>query len=334
LAPTGADQTRWAQQVKVLPATPIVGHVLARHAQHSIETLHSELQSTHAHKRSIIVPITIPNEFVRYLNSAQKRSLGPHDDNASGIDFAMRTIGRKFDKKMKVAGGEVRGVSGVDDDRVADGDEGVDEDDGSASEDEPVVGPPKTDMPVDKMLDPSLMSASQLQQVFGDRAADLSSVFFQHSTRIAAPAEFLPRASFFMWRPSDRAGLRRYAKGQAREAESSSIRVCGSRYMCEDGTVDGARAIESNQVHPSVYISALRSSLASSNLALNQNEVLVDLTGGTPEIVIAAIVVGFKKVFFVGDDNEHVMMQLPVQDEQVDWTQCPPAVMGHGSPQA
>jgi cysteinyl-tRNA synthetase len=65
------------ENLKQLPATPIVGHVLIRPALHSIEGLSQELQGTHAHKRSIIVPIAIPAEFSRYLSSGQRRSSGP-----------------------------------------------------------------------------------------------------------------------------------------------------------------------------------------------------------------------------------------------------------------
>ena len=93
-APPVGEQKNWAAQIKQLPATPVVGHVLVlvRPAMYSIETLNLELQNTHAHKRSITVPIAIPAEFCT-LN-------GPHDDS-SGIDFVMRTIGRKLDKKEK-----------------------------------------------------------------------------------------------------------------------------------------------------------------------------------------------------------------------------------------
>ena len=279
-APPVGEQKNWATQIKQLPATPVVGHVLVRPATYSIETLNVELQHTHAHKRSITVPIAIPAEFARYLSSGARRAHGPHDD-ASGIDFVMRTIGKKIEKKEKDGVCDVPAVMDSD------------EDSSEASEDE-VLGECKSgaDTAFERMVDPSLLSTSQLRAIFGERVADLDGVFFQHSTRIAATAEFLPRSGCFQWRPSERAGLRRYCKGQ---------------------------------VHPSVYVSALRSALASSNVPLSQNEVLVDLTGGTPEVVVAAIVVGFKKVIYIGDEKgeEQTMMQMPVQGEPVDWIECP-----------
>ena len=280
LAPTAADQKAWALQVKQLPATPIVGHALVKPALHSMETLNQELQSTHSHKRSIIAPIAIPSEYLRYLASAG-RSLGPHDEEASGIDFVMRTIGRKFEKKEEGEQATVEDTVDAAEDE-AESDEG-EEAEGSTESAEATKN-------FERMVDPSLLSPAQLEAIFGDRAADLSGVFFQHSTRIAERAEFFPRTAGFTWRPTDRSHPRRYCKGQ---------------------------------VHPSAYISALRSALSSSNMPLSQNEVLVDLTGGAPEAIVAAVVVGYKKIFYVGDDNEHTMMQFPTPDETVDWTQCP-----------
>lgn len=276
-------------QIKQLPATPVVGHVLVRPAMHSIETLSVELQHTHAHKRSITVPIAIPPEFARYLVSGARRANGPHDDS-SGIDFVMRTIGRKVERKEKSKEdvSEVPGVPGDNDLPAApDGDE-----ESSEAEEGEVAGEGKSvaDAAFERMVDPSLLSATQLRVIFGDRAADLDGVFFQHSTRIGATAEFLQRSDCFQWCPAENAGPRRYCKGQ---------------------------------VHPSVYISALRSALAASNVPLSQNEVLVDLTGGTPEVVVAAIVVGFKKVLYIGDEKEQTMMQMPMQGELVDWNACP-----------
>ena len=75
----------------------------------------------------------------------------------------------------------------------------------------------------------------------------------------------------------------------------------------------------------SVYIRALQSALSSSNVALSQNEVLVILTGGTPEALVAGIVCGYKRVFVVTEGLEYDMMQLPGHDVegQVDYDQCP-----------
>ena len=55
LAPTAADQKMWASQIKTIPATPVVGHVLIRPASHSIEVFHDAMLATHSHRRTITV---------------------------------------------------------------------------------------------------------------------------------------------------------------------------------------------------------------------------------------------------------------------------------------
>ena len=143
------------------------------------------------------------------------------------------------------------------------------------------MAPKQDDLGFDRMVDPSLMTGAQLKAVFGTHAADVTGVFFQHSARITAPARFMNRADALHVRAKDRAALSRYRKGQ---------------------------------VDPSVYIAALSSALASSNAPLAPNETLVVLTGGTPEAVVAGIVLGFKKVFVVAEDVENVMLQMPSEE--------------------
>lgn len=80
----------------------VVGHILVRSCQHNVEVLHSELSATHTHRRMICVPVEVPPSFYRYLKSAASRSFGPNDDSdKSGVDFAMRTIGRRSEKGKK-----------------------------------------------------------------------------------------------------------------------------------------------------------------------------------------------------------------------------------------
>lgn len=75
-----------------------------RSCQHNVEVLHSELSATHGHRRMICVPVEVPPSFYRYLKSAASRSFGPNDDSdKSGVDFAMRTIGRRSEKDSKKA---------------------------------------------------------------------------------------------------------------------------------------------------------------------------------------------------------------------------------------
>jgi hypothetical protein len=296
LAPPASEQKTWAAQVKVLPATPVVGHVLVRPAQHSIESLNIELMHTHAHKRSITVPVSVPEEFLRYVRGGLRKAHGPNDDDATGVDFIMRTIGRRAEKTDSTDAVGASGVSGVsgapqtpddstasqsDPDDIPDGDG-----DGGADASE-------LDRNFQRLVDPTLMTPTQLKAAFGNRALDVNGIFFQHSARITPCATFLRKGDTFMMRAHDRAPMQRYRKGQ---------------------------------LHSSVWVRALTSALSSSNVDLSANEALVVLTGGTPEVAVAGIVVGFRKVFVIAPDaKEEQMMALPSEgserEHQINYNQ-------------
>ena len=87
----------------------VVGHILIRNSHMNIETLHAELGKTHVHRRMICVPVDVPSSYVRYLRSAASRSFGPNEEEKSGVDFTMRTIGRRFERKPKEDEDEVDG---------------------------------------------------------------------------------------------------------------------------------------------------------------------------------------------------------------------------------
>ena len=157
-----------AEDLKKLPTSPIVGHVLARSGGHSIATFQEQLESTHGFKRSIMVPLEVPEEFMRYLRSAQARSRGPTDDVSSGVDFAMFTVGR-----------QILGPKDKGDGAASDGDADMDagDDDDVASEQVNV-----------QKLSPDQMNAAELKQMFGDSAEDISALVFQHSSRLGSIA--------------------------------------------------------------------------------------------------------------------------------------------------
>ena len=225
------------------------------------------------------MPITVPEEYLRYLRGGQRKARGPRDDNDTGIEFVMRTLGKRS---------EVRDVPEVPDEDMSAEEDAVDPED-------TVDDSAQDDLSFDRMVDPSLMTTAQLKAVFGSHAADVTGIFFQHSARITAPARFMNRVDALHLRLKERSALTRYRKGQ---------------------------------VDPSVYIAALSSALASSNVALASNETLVVLTGGTPEAVVAGIVLGFTKVFVVAEDIEHVMLQMPSEEvereRKIDYETSPP----------
>ena len=228
------------------------------------------------------VPITVPEEYLRYLRGGQRKAHGPRDDDATGIEFVMRTLGKRT---------EQREVPEVPDEEAS-----ADEDAGDPDDMVDDTAARQDDLSFDRMVDPSLMTTAQLKAVFGAHAADVTGIFFQHSARITAPARFMNRADALHLRAKERSAPTRYRKGQ---------------------------------VDPSVYIAALSSALASSNVPLAANETLVVLTGGTPEAVVAGIVLGFKKVFVVAEDIEHVMLQMPSEEvereRKIDYETSPPS---------
>jgi hypothetical protein len=292
--PTKELQRSWATAIKLIPATPVIGHVLARPALHSLEALNKKLSTTHAHKRQLTVPVAVPEEYMRYLRSGQKRALGPCDDEASGLDFIMRTIGRRFTKATPVDVDQAGEDDDAGDDEEAE-DEEAEESDGQDKGDvvmaERVMSKASDDHFL-AMVDPQTMSMTQLQQLFGQAAADLAGVFFQHSSRIGQAARFLPKKEALMIRSGERAIPRRYRKGQ---------------------------------VDASAFVSAMQSALASTNVALSTNEVLVLLTGGTPEAAVAGIVCGYSKILYISDKVEQEMMTLPSEDEEkinVNYMEC------------
>ena len=133
------------------------------------------------------------------------------------------------------------------------------------------------------VTDPELMSSKRLKEIFGNRVGEIKTVLFQHAARIASPSSFLSKSDFFMWRRTETAPWRKYRKGQ---------------------------------VHPSVYVSVLDSMLQSCNVPLSSNEILVDLTGGTPEVIVAGIVLGFGKVAVVAESPEDIMYMTPTNEEE------------------
>ena len=278
LAPTKVLQQKWASQIKSIPATPVTGNVLIRPCNHIVDSLEASLAITHPHRKSISVPIVVPERFMRYVRSAVSRSHGPSDDEQSGVNFLLRTIGKRSDKAD--ADSEEDEGSGSSDAECNDTEPPEPKDDDDAGETRA-----QQDRAFQQMTDPSLLSSSMLRQLLGKRSHDFHGVLFQHSARFAQAAAFLPNSGMFCWRRSETSTWRRYRKGQ---------------------------------LDPSAFASALTSMLATSNMSLASNEVLVDMTGGTPEAIVAGIMVGFRKVLFVADGAERAMMTLPTQDEERD----------------
>jgi hypothetical protein len=261
--PSKELQRDWATQVKMIPGSPGLGHVLIRPALCSMEQLNVDLTATHAHVRQIMVPVDVPTKLKRAMIGFNM----PAVNDASGVDFIMRTIGRAH------ATGDPVEVSEINQAAKDQAEEAVDEDE-DQEEDVEMTADPKLDL-----MDPATMSFKQLKAKYGEDAVEISKMFFQHSSRIAASAVHLNKADAFTVKQSEAAQARQYRKGQ---------------------------------LHPSAFVSAFTSALSLTPEELRQHEALVILTGGTPEAVVAGIAAGFQKVIYVtGDPKEVPMMKLP-----------------------
>ena len=102
---------------------------------------------------------------------------------------------------------------------------------------------------------------------------------FQHANRIAPSARFLSPTDTLTVKTTERGAAKRYRKGQ---------------------------------VHPSVFIEAMRASVGCAREPISPKQCCVFLCGGTPEGAVAATVLGFRHIFYLADDeNEAAMMRLP-----------------------
>jgi hypothetical protein len=273
-----AMQRAWAADVKILPASPIVGHVIARPGASSCEAFCSLLKVTHSHLLKVVVPVAVPQEYQRFVRSGQCRALGPTSDESGGVDFWARTIGRRYSAKTQIA--EVSDDEGADGEDAEDEVEGQEETEGRTPLDiQSAQAHAQLDKSFMAMTDPGAVTHSMLEATFGPLADDLNSIRFQQVARVAPLARFMPKSEQLLLQLSERGEPRRYRKGQ---------------------------------VDPSVIASALQTVLNASNVPLGQNEVLVVLTSGTPEAVVAGIVCGYSKIIYVaGSPEEAVMMAVP-----------------------
>ena len=129
------------------------------------------------------MPITVPEEYLRYLRGGQRKANGPRDEDATGIEFVMRTLGKRT---------EAREVSEVPDEDGSADEEEIDDPEDPDDTIEDAMPISKEDLAFDRMVDPSLMTPAQLKAVFGQRAADVNGIFFQHSARVTAPPSSWP----------------------------------------------------------------------------------------------------------------------------------------------
>ena len=124
------------------------------------------------------------------------------------------------------------------------------------------------------------MSQAQLQRTFGRSALDVVGAMWQHQSKIAEQARFM-----------------------SKEDMISFITASGRKSV-----------MRRSQVSPTVIYSALRSSISTSAVAIASHDTFIQLAGGTPEGIVAAIMMGFQKAIYVtSTDKEYSWMSLPSQ---------------------
>jgi len=165
----------------------------------------------------------------RYIKSGSGRARGPDDDERSGVDFVIRTIGRHSNKKP--AGTPVKATDSDSDKSESEDDMGIVGSVGSVGS----VGESRTrpqNVQDDSLVaDPLTMSNKQLKEIAGDSAEDLACAYFQHTARVTQPA-FFRHLSSLLSITTEKGETRLFRKGQA--ANQSTHMFCCKAGVCSE----------------------------------------------------------------------------------------------------
>ena len=129
-----------------------------------------------------------------------------------------------------------------------------------------------------------IMSPAQLKKQFGRQALDVMGAMWQHQSKIAEQARFMQKGDVISY-----------------------------------VTASGRRSVmRRSQVHPTVIYSALRSVISTSAIGLSSQDAFVQVAGGTPEGIVAGIMMGSQKVVYLtNNDGEASWMSLPSRATEV-----------------
>lgn len=283
LPPTVDMQKAFAADVKKLPASPVVGHVLVRPGEGSCEELSRFLSVTHTHMQKIVVPVAVPQEYQLRRRPGQVRALAAATYESGGLEFWARAIGCRGGLKAENANKNAMEDS--------DNDEAKDADEAAANKGTlTTLGTCEEHRLLDQtfmeMTDPRGDSREALETAFGWQENGTEVTHLQVGAQIAPMARYLPPSEQLLLKLSERGKPQRYRKGQ---------------------------------VDPSVIAAAMQTALNASSAALGTNEALVLLTSGTPESIVAGLVCGFRKIICVTSSAEEAdMMALPTLDAERD----------------
>ena len=265
-------QKEIAANLLTIPMSAISGTLLLRSGQVSIDHFNAEISDEFPYPRAIFVPIDLPTNYERAVKSAARRALGPMSDvlERSGVAFTMRSIGAR----------KVRANAGANASAAAAAYE--EDDDDSVQSVHSEAGDHQADAEEQDLsaIPLDIMSAAQLKKQFGRSALDVVGAMWQHQSKIAEQARFMPKDDMIS-------------------------------YMTASGRKSVMRR---SQVHPTVIYSALRSVISTSATGISSQDAFVQMAGGTPEGIVAGIMIGFQKVIYIpSTDKEASWMSMPSQ---------------------
>ena len=305
--PTKEFQKKVSDELMMLPFVAINGCILIRAGQQPIDHFNAELSDSFPFPRPIFVPIDLPPVYARAVKSAARRALGPSADaqERSGVVFTMRCIGARTHDTGNEEGEGRQGE-----------DMSEDEDEFAQADGEEYSG----DVPLEAM------NTQQLRKQFGRSALDVVGAMFQHQSKIGESARFMSRTGSHTEASIDGCGgdsggdrpclsfwwsiacLITTTGTRCTSCFGPTIRTDSINYVTDSGR---KATLRRSQVHPTVVYSALKSTLATSAMGLTPNDCFVQVGGGTPEGIVAAIMLGFQKVFYIGNEKERQWMSLP-----------------------
>ena len=286
--PSKATQEDLARKVMGLPCTAITGSLLCRSSRARVDKLMDDLSCNFParYEKTLFVPIDVPAKLARALKSAASRALGPDGDHQEKSGVELT---------LRSVGGR----GSLSDDVLEDEDAPA-----TAASAVPVVAadPEEEEVDADKEeevfeetaiegLPLDSLSRSQMRGLFGREALAVMGALFQHTSKICEQSRHLPKEECLqITKPNGRKALYRRS-----------------------------------QMHPTVLFSAIRSTLACTASNVGPNEAFVQLTGGTPDGVVAAIMVGFTNIIYISNSPQEAnAMKLPSTHEEslhsIDYT--------------
>jgi len=127
------------------------------------------------------------------------------------------------------------------------------------------------------------MTSMQLKQAFGRSSLRMIGALFQHSSKVTAQARFMEKSGMI-----------------------NTVSDSGRHSLFRKG-----------QLHPTAVYEAIKSVMSMSATGIGNNDCFVQISGGTPEGVVAAIMMGFGKVIYIACPKQISMMDVPSEQEEI-----------------